>query len=626
MPVASLVKNEIREFKPKYKLRDGQNAAAEWILDNPKADKLFLHFPTGYGKTLAFLVTYLSLCNTNRVNRALIVVPSSEQFSSYIRDLENDCHEKLRVRLSGVCQANELYAIKDSQSGKAEVFITTYQALLSPGSFELVRKMMSLGHNWLLALDEVHRTSDINKWGGQVKNLPYEFCLGLTATPERSDRVSLPIIGSPDIVVTLKEALEEDAIRPVRTHVRTYYVDVDFVGEGEPERVSEDDVDDYVARLALEGKNVTKRQILEEARYYDQYVCPLITDAVSRLNAKNAKHPDQHQMLVFALSCKHAEHLCKVINKTHGEGFADWIGTQSTINGSTYGRPDKINNQIIERYKDNKLKCLVQVWKAAEGFNCVRASVAVFLNIMNDTPRAWQAFGRVLRRNGEIIVFGSPGQREDIADIYITSSNGMANILKSLDDLVLEEYEGEDVEASTITPPSSDESSDIDLPVIHSIPDFFLIGAQIKQDEIYWSIDGEKVSQSQVAETLSKKEAFKGMSQSDLLDIARQTMTEELGLTPRIMSRSEQCEQARKKCNEVCGALAYNAVRIICHPNAFEPSKIGLLKKKINTRWKRARGAVSENTLEELEMKYRWIQDLNENMKLSGEVEKWMRP
>ena len=107
---------------------------------------------------------------------------------------------------------------------------------------------------------------------------------------------------------------------------------------------------------------------------------------MAELDNLQVDKPKEHKMLVFAMGVSHAKLICDQINRISDKKRADWIGVQSIIkkddNTSVQiGRSEKINTQVIEDFKEGKFDVLVQVRKAAEGFNDVKCSVLVFLNL-----------------------------------------------------------------------------------------------------------------------------------------------------------------------------------------------------------------------------------------------------
>jgi len=77
-----------------FKLRTGQQQIVQ-LLNDPQSRprqrrQLIAVHPTGYGKTLSICCAYAALRQTGAVQRLLIVVPSAEQFSSYLDEIESD--------------------------------------------------------------------------------------------------------------------------------------------------------------------------------------------------------------------------------------------------------------------------------------------------------------------------------------------------------------------------------------------------------------------------------------------------------------------------------------------------------------------------------------------------------
>jgi hypothetical protein len=155
------------------------------------------------------------------------------------------------------------------------------------------------------------------------------------------------------------------------------------------EQVGTEDVDVFLQ----------KRQL----RFHPDYVNPVLQRALnSLLRDKLNLHPST-QLLVRALSCEHAKHICHQIN-SYGYGLScDWIGTKSEYNG----RPDEENKQVIRRFCPPKdasgvrpnpcLDVLVQVGMAGEGFDSIMVSQLADLSLVAMRGNANQTKQFILR-------------------------------------------------------------------------------------------------------------------------------------------------------------------------------------------------------------------------------------
>src|SRR4029077_3234052 len=82
---------------------------------------------------------------------------------------------------------------------------------------------------------------------------------------------------------------------------------------------------------------------------------------------------------------------------------------------------------VLKRYKDNQLQCLVQVDKAGEGFNNKRSSVLVFLNLIRSSSKLAQQLGRGLRRN-HALPFD-----QDVCFVFASADTEIATFLENLE-------------------------------------------------------------------------------------------------------------------------------------------------------------------------------------------------
>jgi superfamily II DNA or RNA helicase len=306
----------------------------------------------------------------------LVIVPSEEQFSSYLEEIETDMAD-IGCPISGALKATSGLGLKQHRLNQAEVFVTTIQTLaVNRGD---VDDLLSTGL-WLLAADEFHRYSKNNTWGEALTGLNVVFRLAVSATPDRTDRANKAIDGVADVRVTLKEAVEEGAIRPVIVRSSDYAIDITLKDEDTPRRLS---TAELRQELADTGADISASEVKRELRYFSKYLYKAILDAYIKLIELNTAQQGQHKMIVFAMGVGHAKTVCDQINGIAGEKVADWIGVQSSVpkdDGTivTIGRSDKDNKTVLENFKAGKFNVLVQVKKATEGFNDVRCSVLLF--------------------------------------------------------------------------------------------------------------------------------------------------------------------------------------------------------------------------------------------------------
>ena len=592
----------------KYKPRNGQMALLERLAAEPKIKTVKFIVPTGYGKTDAIELSYKVLKTQNRVNALFIVVPSREQLSSYLSDIEADFKNKWGDDIVAYRFSADFLKIvtRDVCHNKCEVVVATCQTLMTPGNLEVAKRLIAeSGKKWMIALDELHRYSDHGEWGksiGVLLEQNPEFVLGLTAAKNRTDGQPVAM-NEPDAVieVTHRDALEEQAIRPFVPNVHDYLVTIEFQEEVYDVKTSElaKLEGDYIK--AKEAKGIPAQKALSQARdaiaYKDKYISPLVQNAVDCLYNKRQRIgldglplTRQHRMLVFARDQKHAEHL-----KSYFVGYsglsADWIGEK---------RPDELNEQILRDFINGKLDVMINVNKASEGFNCVQCSVMLFLNNIGETVTILQQLGRGLRRN-----YALPWD-EDKCDVFYSEDHPAHLYFEELKLLQPRQFNPDGKGTGTGGVPI------YDIPDIHFV-DAELCNVRIVDKMLKDQGEGDLVEAvkaslaekygTDVAAQLSIEMVKDALTQINM-PTAQQQVRDLVGSTERI-------EQAKTSNAEAVRTLAANIVRVFSEGN-FNKSRPGDVNKAINILLKKKFQAGTD-LMNEAELKNRhcYIQEIN---------------
>jgi superfamily II DNA or RNA helicase len=534
----------------------------------------------------------------------LIIVPSAEQLSSYLEEIEQDM-ARVGAPVSGAYRAISDLSLRLHRRNEAEIFVATIQSLSGSG-IATVHDLMSSGR-WLVAADEFHRYADDNTWGEAIKSLSPVFTIAVSATPNRTDNSAKAIEGEFDVNVSLAEAVEEGAIRRVVTHVMDYTVDLTMGGDQTPERFTLSSLAN-----ALGGseklQDLSQMEIKKEIRYHSKYISESLLNAISKLEELNTEQPGEHKMLVFALGVRHAQAICEQIKSVAPQLQADWIGTQATDrDGKQHGRSDSENETVLARFKRGEITILVQVRKAAEGFNDVRCSVLVFLNMMDICVLLWQCVGRGLRRN-----FSIP-EHLDRCHIYASHDHPGLELFKKLADMLALPEEDPIVDERT-------GAAGTGGPIIYDIPEFFIIDASFSGEELYFPLGDTTMPQSQALERVRNSvPQLQQQTDESMLQLIRQA----LGVEPQVLSTSERIDRAKDRITKAVGTLASNVVRIRADRSGgtFPKSMLGDTCKAIHRRWKTLNSGNGQSamTMEELERKYSWIQGLNTSIRSSAD-------
>jgi superfamily II DNA or RNA helicase len=598
----------------KYSPRNGQIALLRALAANPKIKTVKCIFPTGYGKTDAIELSYKLLKQQGRVNALFIIVPSKEQLSSYLADIEHDFKTKWGDEITAYRFSSDFIKIvtRDILQNKCEVIVATCQTLMTPGNLEVAKRLLAeSGRRWMIALDELHRYSEYKQFGktvGVLLQQSPEVVLGLTAAKDRTDGQPVAV-SNPEIVIEVShaDALEEKAIRPFRTSIHDYTVTIEFQGEIYDVKTSElaKLEGDYIAAKEAQGVSGNKAlaQVREEIAYKDKYISPLVQNAVDCLYDKRNKvgqdgliQAREHRMLVFARDQKHAEHLKNYFVK-YADLSADWIGDK---------RPDEINEQILRDFIAGNLDVMINVNKASEGFNCVQASVMLFLNnVRGNTVTILQQLGRGLRRNYAIPV------EKDVCHVFLSEDHPAKEYFEGIEDLQPKDF----------NPEAIGTGGDRKTP-IYDIPDIQFVDAELhavrivdrtmeggNKDEMFDSVKAVLSNQhgEKVAKQLSMEMLIEALRQAHL-PIAEKEVKATMGSTDRI-------EQAKKQNANAVRTLSTNIVRALSLGN-FNKSRQGDVNKAVNTLLKKRFNAGTDSMNEsELNVRHSFIQEINRKLK-----------
>lgn len=359
--------------------RKGQQDLIKYLPGIKTGDVLSVQWPTGYGKSIGFALAWKHCHHAGIANRFLLVVANDTQRQQVINDFAGDC-ELVEAPCPGGIWSFDRSAgdILTAKRGNVLVFVSTVQQLeasMSRGGVNTLKDILQIaGTKWMIGFDEYHHYGEDMPWGDAAKLAMKEasFSLAMSATPYR--RGASTIFPEPTLVVTYSDAVRAESVKPIVCHSYEYAVAVIQDGEevanyttSELARMADGDLDRWEERKGI--------------RYSPQYLHPLIMHPLRSLRESRAVTGKRLQMLVRAMSCRHAKLVCEQI-KVFAEGLTvDWVGTN--------GRSDKENRDVLSRFcppkgRDGKrpeptLDVMVQVAMAGEGFDSVNVSEIVDL-------------------------------------------------------------------------------------------------------------------------------------------------------------------------------------------------------------------------------------------------------
>jgi superfamily II DNA or RNA helicase len=350
--------------------RKGQQDLIEYLPQIKPNDTLTVQWPTGYGKSIGFALTWKHCHQSGIANRFLIVVANDTQRRQIVTDFAGDCRLVNAPCEGGIWEFQRSGGdIKAARNKSAEVFVCTVQQLdaSNRGGVNTLKDLLTQpGTCWMIGFDEFHHYGEDMPWGDAAK-VASELCsftLAMSATPYR--RGGDHIFPEPKLVVTYQQAVNERAIKSIVCHSYEYAVAV--IEEGQ-------EVANYTTTelQCMANGDLDRWEERRGIRYSPQYLHPLIKEPLTRLRLARATYGKRLQLLIRAMSCRHAKMVCEQV-KVFADGLTvDWIGTN--------GRTDDENRKALDAFcppkaRDGKrgeptLDVLVQVSMAGEGFDSV---------------------------------------------------------------------------------------------------------------------------------------------------------------------------------------------------------------------------------------------------------------
>lgn len=374
-PKSKTIMSNMSSFTP----RKGQQDLIKYLPQIKAGDLLSVQWPTGYGKSIGFALTWKHCYEQGIANRFLLVVANDTQRQQIINDFAGDCNLVNAPCPGGVWSFDRSAGdLRMAKLGDVIVFVSTVQQLeasIARGGLNTLKDMLQMpGTKWMIGFDEYHHYGEAMAWGESAKlAMQYSaFTLAMSATPYR--RGADTVFPQPELVVTYKDAVDAKCLKPMVCHSYEYSVAVIQDGEEvanytttELYRIAEGEIDKWEERKGI--------------RYSPQYFHPLVLHPLRRLRETRAATGNRLQMLVRAMSCRHAKMLCEQI-RLFADGLSvDWIGTN--------GRTDRENREVLSSFCPKKghdgqrpqpsIDVLVQVAMAGEGFDSVNVCEIVDL-------------------------------------------------------------------------------------------------------------------------------------------------------------------------------------------------------------------------------------------------------
>lgn len=218
----------------------------------------------------------------------------------------------------------------------------------------------------LIVVDEAHHAV-AETWRAVVERFPDALAIGLTATPERHDGVSLnELFDAQGFRYPIQTAIQDRMLVPVRM-ARPTIEGVDLSQERVGKR-SGDYSDEAIARqLAREGPMHQAARVLADVA-------------------------GQRSGLLFCATVNHAERQAAVLARYVG------VGNVEVVHGGTKNR-----DAIVDAFKRGEIQFLSSCGVFLEGFDAPRAAIAGMLRPTRSVGLKMQMLGRVTRLLGRTL-------------------------------------------------------------------------------------------------------------------------------------------------------------------------------------------------------------------------------
>jgi superfamily II DNA or RNA helicase len=584
--------------------RKGQRDVIELAQDLSRR-RLCAQLPTGYGKTFTAACVFSTLQLQGRVDRLLYLVPSTGQLDQFVKDGASDLYAASVEGSHYICDLafhGAAQAERQHRMGSHQVFACTIQGLSSAGTGAIVRSLMQTGR-WMICVDEYHHYGVDKTWGRSVidlERLPScDFLLAMSATPYRPGDDSA--FGKPDVTVTYRRAVKENAVKPLMCHGYTYRVDA----------IDNGDVVSYTTQELTDKAGDSSPEALErvfrEMRWSPKYISPLVDVPITRMLRNRIQTGFKLQALIGAFCCSHAQLVCEQVRAMFPELLVDWVGT------GTNGRSDGENRRVLAQFcppkregkrhqSDIKLDVLVHVGMAGEGLDTVYVSEVIHLNPANRNNSNDQENGRAAR--------------------FLPDVTGFINCESGTD--YSRDFVGDLIELAFDTPPGEvpdedpeeprQEQDQLELPLLPDLPSI-----QIVDCELIEINTGEVERMAQAISEISGLPLDSPELQVKAVELYKQMRRQE---AERFNDRAV-VEQWGEAVSNALSVVTRRTAQLMTTPGArMDKSLIGDIKKRINTKKKRALGAVDRD-VENLRRHYGWLKNLeNELMQLG--VPSWL--
>ncbi|MDX1421085.1 MAG: DEAD/DEAH box helicase family protein [Rubricoccaceae bacterium] len=396
-------------LQPGFRLREGQAAfLTKWAEALRRGERNALGvFVPGYGKTLTALAAFVVAKALGVADRLVVFVPRGN-----LRDQYADAGELART-FEALGAPPLAFCTADSdrvflKNLDTDVVVTTYQYASGARGNSALRDYCRRCRA-LFVFDEVHHLASDGTWAAAIARFPHEATVALSGTPVRSDHKTL--FGVPHWEdadgnqfyealheVTMREAHAEGGIlKRVDAHVVDYTIQMLRGDTGERVEMTLSDLRERAETSAEVDTFLARRKL----RFHEVYLDTLLGPAFRRFAEKRkalaqalvksgraARPFRNHQLLVIAMSNRHAAAILDVVQRRYPDVTAGRIGQDV---------PAAERAALLDRYREGRLDVMVQVDMIGEGTDIKPISVIVKADLVRAPSKTMQQVFRGMR-------------------------------------------------------------------------------------------------------------------------------------------------------------------------------------------------------------------------------------
>lgn len=358
----------------KLQMRDWQELCLEHF-SNAEHPRYLLEATPGAGKTAGGLFLTRWLLSTGRVERVVVVVPSSHLKWQWARDAK-----AVGLELNPRWVSSEFLEDSDYDG-----IVVTYHQVASASEF---LRIHCRNRPTVVLFDEIHHAGDQKSWGKSLVNAfePAAYKVSLSGTPFRSDSAAIPFVtyendrSVPDFRYTYADGLRDGVCRPVRFP--------QF--EGSFEWLQGDAI--VTATFADElAEEEARRRLYTALQPNAEWLPKVLEEGAQTLRTMRGNYRDAAG-IVIAIDKNHANKIAELLT--------DITGKRPVVVHSDEEDP----SNDIRKFRESTDEWIVSVKMVSEGVDIPRARVLVYATNVLTELFFRQAVGRVVRGTGDAVV------------------------------------------------------------------------------------------------------------------------------------------------------------------------------------------------------------------------------